>query len=30
MPTREELIDAIERSRLSVIAIDLEGVDKAH
>jgi hypothetical protein len=30
MPTREELVDAIERSGLSVITIDLEGVDRAH
>ena len=30
MPTREELVDAIERSGLSVITIELEGVGSAH
>jgi F420H(2)-dependent quinone reductase len=29
MPTHEELVDAIERSGLSVITIDLEGEDRA-
>jgi hypothetical protein len=30
MPTHEVLVDAIERSGLSVITIDLEGEDRAH
>jgi hypothetical protein len=29
MPTHEELVDAIERSGLSVITIDLEGEERS-